>query len=362
MRTHNTGNITIEYPDAISFAFNPTVVNVYGENVTKAEIEVTDSSGKVYTEKREIFKNNVFFDISQYIQCSFGAVNEIKIPYSVQASDSALGMNFTCAVTVYSASSVLVDSFSFSTFAIWGAMRVGERFNGSRNLTWFKNYPFSVGIYAAAAGSVQVKADGVVKSSIQLSKQAMWNVFPYGVTADDSIEFYLPGSGTAASVFDHTFDYTFKGLLNTPVNIVCKVDDSDCGVYLRWIGRHGMYCYWLFQSGDETRQVVNDGEFLRNNMEDYSYKNGYHGGTGRKQRKTENDTLPVCAPLVDSDTWDFLFELVTSPVVDMFAGYDGETPQWKGVNVSVENFVKTKDSLQDFVCTIILPELNLQSL
>ena len=75
--------------------------------------------------------------------------------------------------------------------------------------------------------------------------------------------------------------------------ITCKVDNSDCGIYLRWINRHGMWCYWLFMQGDETSQVSNDGEFIRNNMQDYSYKNGYHGGSGRKQRKMEETTLPV---------------------------------------------------------------------
>ena len=175
--------------------------------------------------------------------------------------------------------------------------------------------------------------------------------------------FYLPGSNTAASVFDHTFDFTFRGLLNMATKITCKVDNSDCGIYLRWINRHGMWCYWLFMQGNETSQVSNDGEFIRNNMQDYSYKNGYHGGSGRKQRKMEETTLPVCAPLIDSITYDFLYQMATSPVVDMFMGYDDNgNARWMAVNVSVGNFVKQRVSLQDFEANIILPETNVQSL
>ena len=30
MRTHKIGETTIEYPDEISFCFNPVVINIYG--------------------------------------------------------------------------------------------------------------------------------------------------------------------------------------------------------------------------------------------------------------------------------------------------------------------------------------------
>ena len=146
-------------------------------------------------------------------------------------------------------------------------------------------------------------------------------------------------------------------------NVRLLVDECTDGIYLRWINRHGFYCYWLFKRGDESKQIANDGEFIRNNMQDYNYVNGYHGGSGRKQRKTEENTLLVCAPLVDSETFDFLFQLALSPVVDMYAGKNvNGVDSWKAVNVSVVNFNKTRAVLQDFVATIILPETRVQSL
>jgi hypothetical protein len=77
----------------------------------------------------------------------------------------------------------------------------------------------------------------------------------------------------------------------------------------------------------------------------------------------EETTLPVCAPLIDSITYDFLYQMATSPVVDMFMGYDDNgNARWMAVNVSVGNFVKQRVSLQDFEANIILPETNVQSL
>ncbi len=322
---------------------------------------------KIAKEGTELYRNrkhggSCFFDLSFYTQSYFDEYREVDYK-STHAEDSKLGRLFSIELDMYNESGTLENSFQFNVFILWGASKVGEQYNGSRVLTWFKNYPFSVGLYSATSGNVKVTIDGSESSPIALSGQNAWNIILAGIDASDRVEFYLPGSNTAASVFDHTFDFTFRGLLNMATKITCKVDNSDCGIYLRWINRHGMWCYWLFMQGDETSQVSNDGEFIRNNMQDYSYKNGYHGGSGRKQRKMEETTLPVCAPLIDSITYDFLYQMATSPVVDMFMGYDDNgNARWMAVNVSVGNFVKQRVSLQDFEANIILPETNVQSL
>ena len=54
-----------------------------------------------------------------------------------------------------------------------------------------------------------------------------------------------------------------------------------------------------------------------------------------------------------------LYELALSPVVDM---YVKDADKWLAVNVSVDTFVKTRSSLQDFVATVILPETRTVSL
>lgn len=218
-------------------------------------------------------------------------------------------------------------------------------------------------MYTAGTGTVSVTADGQVLPSIILSDRKVYNLTLRGIDANRDVVLNLPGTSTGASVFDNTFDFTFHALTNVAANVRLLVDECTDGIYLRWINRHGFYCYWLFKRGDESKQISNDGEFIRNNMQDYNYVNGYHGGAGRKQRKTEENTLLVCAPLVDSETFDFLFQLALSPVVDMYAGKNvNGVDSWKAVNVSVGNFNKTRAVLQDFVATIILPETRVQSL
>lgn len=359
-----SNNTTVEYPDEISFCFNPVVINIKGGSWNSILVKITDLvSGKANSETREFFSGACYFDVSPYAQGAFDLINFNKVDYSVNGStDANVGRNFSIEVDLYSGGSI-GDSIQFNTFIIWGAMKVGERYNGDNVLTWFKNYPFSVGMYSAIGSVVIVSADGTKIKDVSVTGQQVNNIMLKGLDAVREIKFFLPGSSTAASVFDKTFDFTFRGLTNQSTTIICKVDESDCGVYMRWLDRHGFYRYWLFKRGDESRQVSNDGEFIRNNMADYSFVNGYHGGTGRKQRKAEETTLPICAPLVDTDTYDILYQMSLSPVVDMYAGKDVDgNPRWITVNVSVANYIKTRKYLQDFTATIILPETPIQSL
>lgn len=364
MRTKTIDDTTIEYPDEICFCFNPVVINIRGHAWARVQVMVIDEdTSTLHQEVRNTFGGTCFFDISFYMQGAFDTGLPGEIDYSTAgAEDSRLGRKFTVQLVMYESDDDF-ESFAFDTFAIWGAMQVGERYNGDRTLTWFKNLPFTVGMYTAGAASVSVTADSVSKPAIALSARKVYNIKMKGLDASRELVLTLPPGTAGSSVFDHTFDYTFQALSNTGSTVRLLVNNCTEGVYLRWVSRHGYYCYWLFTRGDESKQVANDGEFIRNNMQDYNYVNGYHGGSGRKQRKTEENTLPVCAPLVDSDTYDFLFQLALSPLVDMYAGKDvNGDDRWLAVNVAVDTYSKTRAVLQDFTAEIILPETRVQSL
>ena len=46
----------------------------------------------------------------------------------------------------------------------------------------------------------------------------------------------------------------------------------------------------------------------------------------------------------------------------MFAGYEGGVPKWVSVNVVAASYTKGGAPLQDFICTIALPEVVIQKL
>ena len=241
MRTQAIDSTTIEYPDEIAFCFNPVVINVLGKAWAFVAMVVTDTvTNESHTEKRAMFGTACFFDVSSYMQAAFDAVEFSKVDYTVTgAQDSKIGRLFSVEINLYNSDGSVGNSFQFNTFVIWGAMKVGERYNGDRVLTWFKNFPFSVGMYSAAAGNVTVTADGTALDAIALPGRKVHNLMMNGINANAQLVFELPGSSSVASVFDNTFDFTFQGLLNAASKVTLLVDDCTDGVYLRWINRHG---------------------------------------------------------------------------------------------------------------------------
>ena len=115
MRTTTISSTTIEYPDVISFCFNPVVMNIYGKSWAYVEVTVIDvTSGTWHKEKRAMFGSACFFDLSFYMQSAFDATEFGKIDYSQSgAQDSQLGRLFSVSVDLYSTASSIGDSFQF---------------------------------------------------------------------------------------------------------------------------------------------------------------------------------------------------------------------------------------------------------
>lgn len=176
MRTHTIDNTTIEYPDQIGFCFNPVIINILGGNYQSVTATVTDTTTATSDrENRATFGGSCFFDLSFYTQSYFDEYREVDYK-STHAEDSKLGRLFSIELDMYNESGTLENSFQFNVFILWGASKVGEQYNGSRVLTWFKNYPFSVGLYSATSGNVKVTIDGSESSPIALSGQNAWNI------------------------------------------------------------------------------------------------------------------------------------------------------------------------------------------
>ena len=78
---------------------------------------------------------------------------------------------------------------------------------------------------------------------------------------------------------------------------------------------------------------------------------------------SRNDVCPCCAPFVTKEQFDYLHDLTSSPMVEMYAGRDAnDVPQWVGVAVQPATYTKNREELQDFIFNLILPETPIQSL
>ncbi len=363
MRTITGTYANISYPDAICFAFNPMLIKVSGSNYDKVLITVRNTSqGAGYSETR--YPNSAgdcWMDMESYAQGFFDKSNWGNLSHT-NAQQTGLGMTVYYTVTVYSGSNN--QTYNLSSYVVWGSMVSGEQYNAYRRLKWFTNFPFSIGLYTDAAGRIALCNDGSPTTTKALGSAGVWNV-PLTSHAANRFITIQDNLGTLSpTTFDDSFDLTFSQQSSSVGRVVMRIDldkKADEGIYLRWIDRHGFYVYYLFKRGDEQRKVETGGNFIRENMMQYDDVYGYSSGNGRQQWMNRDDVQPLCVPLVDKDTWDFLFGVCCSPIVDMFVGYQNNVPKWKPVRVQAGTYTRReKDHLQDFICNLLMPKVEYQ--
>lgn len=361
MRQTTENGITIKYADAVGFAFLPCIIKASGSGVASIETTISRET-RAHTYSVEAFADNCIMDYREYVQALFDGISFGNLDYTKVSQQSNLGAVFNISVKVKNREGSDIATFSYTTFYVWGAMRAGETWNGFKRLTWFTHFPFSFGLYLNAASQILVGYEGApnklvkpgiagivdINASVLPGKARYWNIYDF----DGKI-----GQGTFTDVFDLTFAMAVGGKQSLLARI--ERDDKEKGIYLRWIDRHGFYRYWLFTQGDESRAISSDTSFVRNNLGEYDDTIfGYLGANGRRQGYSREDTIPLCAPLVDSETFDFLQDVASSPVVDMYLGDNN----WQSVTIKAGTYTKTTAELQDFVCNLVINNTQIQQL
>ena len=361
MRQTTENGITIKYADAVGFAFLPCIIKASGSGVASIETTISRET-RAHTYSVEAFADNCIMDYREYVQALFDGISFGNLDYTKVSQQSNLGAVFNISVKVKNREGSDIATFSYTTFYVWGAMRAGETWNGFKRLTWFTHFPFSFGLYLNAASQILVGYEGApnklvkpgiagivdINASVLPGKARYWNIYDFDVKI---------GQVTFTDVFDLTFALAVGGKQSLLARI--ERNDTEKGIYLRWIDRHGFYRYWLFTQGDESRAISSDTSFVRNNLGEYDDTIfGYLGANGRRQGYSREDTIPLCAPLVDSETFDFLQDVASSPVVDMYLGDNN----WQSVTIKAGTYTKTTAELQDFVCNLVINNTQIQQL
>lgn len=361
MRQTTINGISIRYADAVGFAFLPCIFEARGNDLASMDIEIS-IKGYVYNFSSEAFKTRCIADYREYIQDAFDGIgfgfesDEYELDYEI----SSLMEKANIEVTFSNASGDRLGAFIFSTSYVWGAMRPGEVWNGHKRLKWFTHFPFSFGLYANADTKILVSPNGAPQKYIDIPREGMYDFFNTHLDprAKRTIIYNYDGEIKQAT-FDNTFDLTFYLEGGKQSELLCiEHDDTEDGIYLRWIDRHGFYRYWLFTQGENERAISSDTSFIRNNLAAYQDTYAYVGAYGRRQGYQREDTITLCAPLLDSDTYDLLQDVASSPVVDMYMS-DGS---WQGVTIKAGSYTKSTAILQDFVCNLVLNNTNIQQL
>lgn len=325
MRTATASFGTILYPEEVVFAFNPVVIKVATVS------DITFVIAGTYSDTRAVYKNKVEIDISKYLQC-------------LVDKDSRHYQNVYISVTDGS------STFTFSVLVVWGALNIGETWNGSRKVTWYKNLPFTFEAYIPSGVTVQTRYDNTSYISRSLGSGIV-SIEPgdYFPSATDKAVIRMDGS--SGGVFDYTFDMSF-GSVEEEALYTLMVDECTDGIYLRWIDRHGWMNYYLFKEGDLS-QVDKAMDKIAN-----IYDTAYQYQADVYQGKEVEKSIKIGAPLVDEDTFAMLMTLATSPVVEMYAGNDN----WVTVNIAPLTITKGSKPLNDMEFVMYYPQVMTQRL
>ena len=360
MRNSTIGGITLYYPDALVMAFNPTMWHI-ASGIERMKISLT-ANLTTYRLTAEAINGEAWADTQQYIQTLFSPQVTGIVDYTDPDGDATTFMGVSVQVeAVIDENNSVIFNVSFS--AVWGGLSTQpfDVFNGYRKVTWFTNFPFSFGAYVPTTTSVQIGT-----GSVNISAEGIYDFVPTDNGAN-TMQVIDLGGVIQQGVFDGTFDLTFQAISgggNPNVLGLIELDRvHDEGIYLRWIDRHGFSSYWLFKVGDEQHTVSQIIAACRANYAAYNERYGFVGNAGERGAMQRDDIVPLCVPLVDKKTWEYLQDVATSPIVDMYGGLDSNNnPIWIQVSVQAATYTKTRDELQDFVINLLPPQTPVQRL
>lgn len=364
MRQHTSANEgTIRYPEEIAFAFNPSPLLINGSSGQYITATMTDGT-HTHSERRIVFSTNCQFDLSALARAILSEI-EKEEPSVSQTTDTKHTISVVVSVETYiSANSTI--TFSFQSTYVFGLLRHGEEFNPVRHRTYWRNYPFTLGVFAEAGNSVALIIDGSAQSLQTFQDTGIYElpVDTLGVTESLIVQDNI--GQISATTFPVVFDLSFSAIDGDEIvdRITLEVCDEECpkALYLRWLDNQGFYCYWLFSwLGDSDVSEVTE-DILRNDMNHYAEAVGYQGWYGHREKRASTMTKQAGASMVDADTFAFLRTLLTSPRVDRYIGRDGnDEPLWEQVRVTAQStpWQRHRD-FQDFSFSVILPTYNYQ--
>lgn len=318
-----SGNL--KYPDATWFAWMPCLFALDSPSADGLEVSMT-CNGVTKTVEHDAFSGCAYVDMREYVQGFFSLVDALSY---ATAAKGAHAIVVTYTVRSRSGSTYTSLLSNANSLFVWGYLDAGEIWNERRKYRWFKNFPFFVDVYAPSSKTCTISGGGA-SASASLTSKGLWHVPLSAATF-----------ATASMVT----------LVCDSRTYMVDVDDCADGVYMRWLDRHGRVCHWLFRKSADTRDVKST-SYFRPNLAAID-DNYWSGWNGHRDMKTRQRRLTIGYPFVDSDTYEMMSDLASSPFVEMML----PTEDWISVRIEDGTWKKSRAVLQEFECTVVMDEV-----
>lgn len=334
---NNSGQVLarVEYPARYAFAFNPLLITVgeeTGDVMRSAWIQIGD-----FLDERSPINGEITFDVGPYSCALFDIGNISDNRERIQPVSISVGV-------------IDADGNSYSSDIqidiIWGAIAPTEEYNGLTSCRWFSRFPMKLEFFAQAGAKVYKEIDGKGTHTLvsTVSDMGIASIDLSGAFEGDTVVKKADLSvGDFVNVFDETFDFTFANY-ESEWEITLKKDDSPCGVFLRWIDKHGFMRYFLFSKGEESTESEDYGDLLE---QKYSAFGRYYPNIYRQQGKSVTRKMNIAALHLTREEYGYVRSVAFSPVVDMYVGDDEGTASWLPVLVSSGDTGREQKNLED---------------
>lgn len=373
---------TLELPNRTHWFFTPAIIKVTKHDPTTLgviRVIVKNNSNNIsLVEARELNTNSVaMFDVSRMMQIAFGEVGNLPDPLLVKSYYSA---SYEVSVLFISGGGT-VTLVDHNVIGVWGSTFYNEP-KRANVLTWFTKFPFTVSAVGQnGAPYMQMQIYTNSGSSSLTTGPGYLSSFPiYTVKINGSI--LLADTESISLQSYQAVTPTNGEILANPLSISIRKDCSTDGVYIRWVDHWGYICYYLFKEvGQEIAFEAESWDrfdLSRTDSIEYTDEGPINDAMRTKRSFTSTKTRSLGVKLVDEEQHTFLMSLLSSPIVEVFDGYEGwslesladmsaediidATPIWHRVQVVASKVERGRKPLNDFSVVIQEPTKDYQKL
>ena len=346
---------SIELSD-IAYVFSPNIVKIEGRDTTKIQsvtVYMADYEEDFHIEYTLNFNNKseVTFDISYALRHLF---KSIDITY-ISSTNNHITFK-SVALYFYVNTDSGQDAYeSIESYpVVFGALKPFKYYFNREviKIKQFDGLPFSL--------YFPLRPNAVIQESLNNSKVLYENTSGHSEVIDlyrgnpyitnvgtlgygKKYQVGLMENGIALNTFD---TYPFVEAVDSYFIYDILFQEDTGGIYLMWLNSLGGRSYYLF---------CNKGESLSVEKEEYNKPNDYKGIVNDvpQWNKKAKRTLKLAIPLAEKEEYDYVEEVLYSPMVYMQERQFGEFIR---VNVKTGDYERTSAELQDFVFEIELPE------
>ena len=360
---------TIEAPSVMAYAFNRLPFAVKNESAVylRCTFLVQLNGVELGAETREAYGGSVSANLQQYVQSAF---SEISLSTTATASGRVVipsQMMKTFAVLVVA--SATLESGTISTLnytvgqdVIFGTMGARESSSMPSKIRLYPNLPQTFDLLAneqsklyleelGPGGGLVYNADLPVSAIGTASGYRLVNVNMGGLGAG----YKLLNVVVRPTMVVNGAEVVAPAMWRT----LAEIDDSTCGVYIRWLDRHGRWQYFLFTEAENSYDVKTLQEWeIATTNDPADYVDGLNDAISKMRSFQRSNTRKLTAPLVDEGLRELLLSLMMAIVVDVYDGRDAEgTHLWHRVLVKPGKFSEAYQPLQNFSVEIEEPDV-----